>query len=130
MNETITCGTCAGSGNFATNLGMLKCHPCKGRGVVDVKISEPAVCRGSLALKTACGKCSRCKGTSVERDERADFETCYVDWFNRTHSQDVARYTVEEMKASRDGECYGHGSNGKNLRWLGWQARAALERKS
>lgn len=65
----------------------------------------------------------------VERDERADFESWYVSWFNSTYKP-AKPATAESMKASRKGDDYGAGSLGKNGKWSGWQARAALARKA
>lgn len=64
----------------------------------------------------------------VERDERADFEGAYCEYFNALPSVSTP-ITPEQLKKTRDGDHYGHGSLGKNLRWAGWQMRAALERK-
>ncbi|MGE8327245.1 hypothetical protein [Pseudomonas urmiensis] len=63
----------------------------------------------------------------AERDERADFEKYYVDWFNRKYNP-TDPLTVESMAAARRGDHYGAGSLGKNGKWEGWQARASLER--
>ena len=64
----------------------------------------------------------------VERDERAEFEAYYVDWFNRKYSPSEP-LTIESMVSARRGDNYGTGSLGRNGKWEGWQARAALERK-
>lgn len=74
--------------------------------------------------------CPMCKGQDapVERDERAGFEAYYVDWFNRKYSPSEP-LTIESMLSARRGDNYGYGSLGRNGKWAGWKARAALERK-
>lgn len=67
-------------------------------------------------------------GAIVERDERAAFEAWYADWFNDVYTP-TNPLTAESMKQSRKGNNYGAGSLGKNGKWSGWQARAAMERK-
>lgn len=61
----------------------------------------------------------------VEHDEREAFEVAYCEYFNSLPGV-TTPYTPQQMRESRDGDHYGEGSNGKNLRWEGWQMRAAL----
>lgn len=64
-------------------------------------------------------------GAKVERDERADFEVSYAAEFTRVRGHVC---TAEDIKAMRDGDHYGSGRAYLNGQWVGWQARAALER--
>ncbi|MDG9809452.1 MULTISPECIES: hypothetical protein [Pseudomonas] len=64
--------------------------------------------------------------TMVELDEREKFEVAYCEYFNALPGVSTP-ITPEQMRESRDGDHYEHGSNGKNLRWEGWQMRAGLE---
>lgn len=96
------------------------------------------LCTGAIAshaLKGMSNEYADLKGSEqtvssapVERDERAAFEGACCEYFNALPSV-TTPITPEQVKQTRDGDHYGHGSLGKNLRWAGWQMRAALERK-
>lgn len=64
----------------------------------------------------------------VQRDEREEFEAHYAAEFNKARSPEFP-FTADDVKDLRDGDSYG--SRGYlNGQWIGWQARAALERRS
>lgn len=81
-----------------------------------------------LAARVKALSASAEQSAPVERDERAAFEGAYCEYFNALPSVSTP-ITPEQVKQTRNGNHYGHGSLGKNLRWAGWQMRAALERK-
>lgn len=56
----------------------------------------------------------------VERDDRAEFEAAYCEYFNALPGVSTP-ITPEQMRESRNGDHYGEGANGRNLRWAGWQ---------
>lgn len=65
--------------------------------------------------------------TPVERDERAEFEAAYAKEFSKVRGKD---FTAEDIASMRDSSG-GYGDrNYLNGQWVGWQARAALEKKS
>lgn len=102
-------------------------HPWHGsgllNGVENRHIHACDACRGRLPLHPG-----QHQDEPVERDERALFEANYVEWFNRKYNP-TEPLTTESMVASRRGDNYGTGSLGRNGKWEGWQARAALDRK-
>jgi len=65
---------------------------------------------------------------SVARDERAEFEAAYCEYFNALPGVSTP-ITPEQMRESRNGDHYGEGANGRNLRWAGWQMCAARRSK-
>ncbi|WP_313317786.1 hypothetical protein [Pseudomonas sp.] len=79
-------------------------------------------CYGPNEWGTECGQCSKCKSASaepsapVERDERAEFDAWLCQPIGSGTSGDVYRHDTMHA-ASQDAA------------WVGWQARAALERK-
>ena len=72
-------------------------------------------------------KVSQSQRSVAERDERAAFEAHYAAEFSKARSPEYP-VTAEDVKGMRDGDSYGdrYYLNGQ---WVGWQARAALERK-
>lgn len=76
-----------------------KCETCSDHGIV-----------GNILNAEPCPDCSY--SAPVERDERADFEALHDKTWPRSEFLHLS-----------------HHEYGKKLRWEGWQARAALERK-
>lgn len=87
-------------------------------------------CYGPNEWGTECGKCSKCKHASaepsapVELDERAEFEACIRrEW-------PMAPISRKRDLLPKDDPCFGDYCDEPLQRaWVGWQMRAALERK-
>lgn len=63
----------------------------------------------------------------VERDERAEFESAYAEEFSKVRG---CTFTADDVASMRDA-AGGYGDRAYlNGQWAGWQARAALEKKS
>lgn len=86
----------------------------------DVLFVAPSYRQKAEALLSACAD-----PAPIEHDERAAFEAAYAREFSRIRGQDI---TAEDIASMRD-SVGGYGDRAYlNGQWVGWQARAALER--